>query len=1417
MISPNKTLSVKKECSIPSIPPVNSVNMNTSLDGNDLKVLQPFSVQQQEIKDEAMPSCSSSSGSASTGATPSSTPSSSTAPSTSSAPSASSTSIIPGLPSSKCKTPIKFTAEELREKLMPTYDKLFKQEPEALPFHEPVNPILLQLPDYFDVIKRPMDLSTIKSKLDEGKYSNPQEYVDDVWLMLNNAWMYNKKTSKVYKFCTKLSEIFSSCIDPVMQSMGYCCGQQYTFSPQVLFCYGNQMCCTIPRDGTYYLYTNENQSLPNANCDKYTYCTKCFESIKADTVPIGDDPSQPLHETKKSLFVQMKNDHEEQEAFVECTECGRKWHQICALHMDQIFSKFTCETCIKNDKTGRLKQTVNRYTSSKLAQTRLGDFLESRVNNYLKTREHECSQRPGRVTIRILSAVDKICEIKPAMKQRYENELQHEQYAFKTKAIFAFEEIDGVDVVFFGMHVQEYGSECAVPNTRRVYISYLDSVFFFRPKEMRTAVYHELLIGYLDYVKRQGFQWAHIWACPPSEGDDYIFHCHPVEQKVPKPKRLQDWYKKMLDKGMLERTVIDYKDIHKDAIENGMKSPVDIPYFEGDFWPNVLEECIKEQEQEEEKRRKDAEAAAKSNDDYSQIYGTDDTMDGMDGQDNTSLACVNPANPNGKKKSNLSQKKKNIKSKMSTSQRKNTIKSKSSSSSTSDIMSKILSNMEKHKEVFFVIRLLDAKQVANMGPIIDPDPAISCELMNGRDEFLNFARERHHEFSSLRRAKYSSMALLYELHNQNNEKFIFKCNKCSSPIETMRYHCTVCDDFDLCIPCFDSKGGHEHKMDKLQCVASDKKESNSADNKLSNPAKPPKHSIETYLKAFMHAVYCRNANCTFLKCMQFKRVVQHSKNCQKFKNSQCEFCKQMIALCIYHAKNCKENMCQVPFCSTIKIKLKQQKAYNTTLERRRMQIMTRTFKINAAQQNNNNSTGASNSNEDGDESSNQPATQQQQQQQQQQMQQNIQQQIHQQQQQQQQQNMFNNNNNTMQFTNNNNNSINLTQNYNQMNSSNSNNNINNVSLLQQQSPNINLALQQQQQQQQQQTTLFMNQDQQHLIQNKNFGQGKILNNNPLQQQQAYGSTQPARPPSSTPNQISQSQQQQVGYGQMNDNNIWPQQQQRIVSNTIPLQQQQTQPGHIIQQPQQQQQVIINQNTVQAYVQKLRQMTQDDAKLMLMKLQKENPELFQRVLNGYRHHMQQQQQQLPPQTMNDNTPKNIIIINNNNSNNNNPQIQPVHQQQQQQQWSTINQQQQYSQQNPAYNVNTQQQMHNNNNNSSIRYPQQQQQQQQLGQPRQQILVNNSQQQILMQQQQQSRVSSISMTPLRHQNNASFQNIRPNYQIQQQQQLQNGYVNSMDNKDQMLPGPNNLLHQHPQGQQQQQQINPSDKLTQVADTL
>lgn len=95
-------------------------------------------------------------------------------------------------------------------------------------------------------------------------------------------------------------------------------------------------------------------------------------------------------------------------------------------------------------------------------------------------------------------------------------------------------------------------------------------------------------------------------------------------------------------------------------------------------------------------------------------------------------------------------------------------------------------------QVFFVIRLIAAPMANSLPPIVDPDPLMACDLMDGRDAFLTIARDKHLEFSSLRRSKWSSTCMLVELHNQSQDRFVYTCNLCKHHVET-RFHCTVCE------------------------------------------------------------------------------------------------------------------------------------------------------------------------------------------------------------------------------------------------------------------------------------------------------------------------------------------------------------------------------------------------------------------------------------------------------------------------------------------------------------------------------------------------------------------------------------------------------------------------------------------------
>ncbi|XP_058969289.2 bromodomain-containing protein 3 isoform X3 [Pocillopora verrucosa] len=77
------------------------------------------------------------------------------------------------------------------------------------PFHEPVDAVKLNLPDYYTIIKQPMDMGQIKRKLENHEYSCSQDCIDDFRLMFNNCITYNKPGEDVVLMCQTMEKVFN--------------------------------------------------------------------------------------------------------------------------------------------------------------------------------------------------------------------------------------------------------------------------------------------------------------------------------------------------------------------------------------------------------------------------------------------------------------------------------------------------------------------------------------------------------------------------------------------------------------------------------------------------------------------------------------------------------------------------------------------------------------------------------------------------------------------------------------------------------------------------------------------------------------------------------------------------------------------------------------------------------------------------------------------------------------------------------------------------------------------------------------------------------------------------------------------------------------------------------------------------------
>ncbi|CAN7992440.1 unnamed protein product [Ixodes pacificus] len=78
----------------------------------------------------------------------------------------------------------------------------------AWPFYKPVDADLLGLHDYHEIIKHPMDLGTVKQKMDNREYKSPEEFAGDVRLIFTNCYKYNPPDHEVVAMARKLQDVF---------------------------------------------------------------------------------------------------------------------------------------------------------------------------------------------------------------------------------------------------------------------------------------------------------------------------------------------------------------------------------------------------------------------------------------------------------------------------------------------------------------------------------------------------------------------------------------------------------------------------------------------------------------------------------------------------------------------------------------------------------------------------------------------------------------------------------------------------------------------------------------------------------------------------------------------------------------------------------------------------------------------------------------------------------------------------------------------------------------------------------------------------------------------------------------------------------------------------------------------------------
>uniref|UniRef100_A0A7S1ZCA9 histone acetyltransferase n=1 Tax=Trieres chinensis TaxID=1514140 RepID=A0A7S1ZCA9_TRICV len=223
----------------------------------------------------------------------------------------------------------------------------------------------------------------------------------------------------------------------------------------------------------------------------------------------------------------------------------------------------------------------------------------------------------------------------------------------------------------------------------------------------------------------------------------------------------------------------------------------------------------------------------------------------------------------------------------------------------------------------------------------DDDEEMDCEFLNNRQAFLNLCQGNHYQFDQLRRAKHSSMMVLWHLHNRDAPAFVQQCAVCSREILTgYRYHCTVCAGYDQCHECVSnpSTPRHPHQLKPIAVEAGKRTEL------TEEQRKERQRSIHLHMTLLLHAATCSAPKCPSANCAKMKGLLKHGASCQVKATGGCHICKRIWALLQIHARQCKQNQCPVPNCTAIRERFRQLKMQQQAMDDRRRQEMNRVYR-----------------------------------------------------------------------------------------------------------------------------------------------------------------------------------------------------------------------------------------------------------------------------------------------------------------------------------------------------------------------------------------------------------------------------------------------------------------------------------------